>query len=51
MQCKREIEEIIKKDEDSIYVYKFENKLNYEKEIIDMEKHLIFQFPYNSMFF
>ncbi len=41
MQCKREIEGIIKKDEDSIYVYKFENKWNYEKEIIGIEKEML----------
>lgn len=39
-KCRRELFEIIKDKEDSIYFYSIENKLNYKKIILGMEKDI-----------
>lgn len=39
-KCRRELLEIIKDKEDSIYFYSLENKLNYKKIILGMEKDI-----------
>lgn len=38
--CKKELEDVIKKEFDSIYIYKFEGKWSYEKKIIGVEKEM-----------
>lgn len=37
-KCCEELKEIIDKEEDSIYFFKFDNRLNFEKEVIGVEK-------------
>jgi len=39
-KCKNELIRVINKEEDSIYFYRIENKLNYEKTILGLEKEL-----------
>ncbi len=39
-KCKNELLKIINKDNDSIYFYSLENKLNYKKTIIGIEKDM-----------
>ena len=39
-KCKNELFKVIHIEEDSIYFYRIENKLNYEKSILGLEKDL-----------
>lgn len=39
-KCKHELEEVISKEEDSIYFYSVENRLNYQKTVIGVEKDM-----------
>ncbi|MBI3354600.1 MAG: CRISPR-associated endonuclease Cas2 [Nitrospirae bacterium] len=39
-KCKRELLKIIKEDADSIYFYSLENRLNYRKTVLGIEKEL-----------
>lgn len=39
-KCKNELIKVICNEEDSIYFYRIENKLNYQKSILGLEKEL-----------
>ncbi len=39
-KCKIELQKVIKDDEDSIYFYSLENRLNYRKTVMGVEKEL-----------
>lgn len=39
-QCRRELLEIIEEQEDSIYFYSLENRLNYRKTVLGVEKDM-----------
>jgi len=39
-KCRSELRKIIKEDEDSIYFYSLENRLNYRKTVMGIEKEL-----------
>ena len=39
-QCKRELLKIIDRDRDSIYFYHLENRLNYTKTVLGIEREL-----------
>ena len=39
-QCRRELLEIIEEQEDSIYFYTLENRLNYRKTVLGIEKDM-----------
>lgn len=39
-KCKQELKEIINEEEDSIYFYSLENRLNYRKMVLGVEKEL-----------
>jgi len=39
-KCRSELQKIIKEDEDSIYFYSLENRLNYRKTVMGIEKEL-----------
>lgn len=39
-KCKYELDRVIKHDEDSIYFYSLENRLNYRKTVMGVEKEL-----------
>ncbi|BCB96805.1 CRISPR-associated endoribonuclease Cas2 3 [Dissulfurispira thermophila] len=40
MKCRLELEQVINKEEDSIYFYSLENRLNYRKTVMGVEKEL-----------
>jgi len=40
LKCKVELEKIIDKEVDSIYFYSLENRLNYRKTVIGVEKEM-----------
>ena len=39
-KCGQELREVINEDEDSIYFYRLENRLNYRKMVLGIEKEL-----------
>jgi len=39
-KCRGELKKIIKEEDDSIYFYSLENRLNYRKTVMGMEKEL-----------
>ncbi|HCC69471.1 MAG TPA: CRISPR-associated endonuclease Cas2 [Nitrospiraceae bacterium] len=39
-KCKHELNNVIKDEEDSIYFYSLENRLNYRKTVMGIEKEL-----------
>ncbi|ADR19823.1 CRISPR-associated endonuclease Cas2 [Calditerrivibrio nitroreducens] len=39
-QCKLELEKVIIKEADSIYFYRIENRLNYRKVVLGVEKDM-----------
>ncbi len=39
-QCKRELMKVIDEDKDSVYFYRLENRLNYSKTILGIEREL-----------
>ncbi|WP_333655039.1 CRISPR-associated endonuclease Cas2 [Dissulfurispira sp.] len=39
-KCKSELQKAINEDEDSIYFYSLENRLNYRKTVMGVEKEL-----------
>lgn len=39
-QCKRELTKVTKEDVDSVYFYSLENRLNYRKTVIGIEKEV-----------
>ncbi len=39
-KCKIELQKVIKDDEDSIYFYSLENRLNYTKTVLGVEKDM-----------
>ncbi|MEM3771552.1 MAG: CRISPR-associated endonuclease Cas2 [Candidatus Micrarchaeia archaeon] len=40
VKCKLELEKVINKEEDSIYFYSLENRLNYRKTVLGIEKEM-----------
>nr|WP_254045470.1 CRISPR-associated endonuclease Cas2 [Thermodesulfovibrio sp. N1] len=40
VKCKFELEKVIDKEVDSIYFYSLENRLNYRKTVIGVEKEM-----------
>jgi len=40
LKCKVELEKVINKEVDSIYFYSLENRLNYRKTVIGVEKEM-----------
>ncbi len=40
MKCKIELERLIDKEEDSIYFYRIENRLNFQKTVLGVEKEM-----------
>ncbi len=39
-KCRSELRKVIREDEDSIYFYSLENRSNYEKTVMGIEKEL-----------
>lgn len=39
-KCRLELQKVIKEEEDSIYFYSLENRLNYRKTVLGVEKEL-----------
>ncbi len=39
-KCRNELHKVIKEDEDSIYFYSLENRLNYRKTVMGIEREL-----------
>lgn len=39
-KCRNELRKVINEDEDSIYFYSLENRLNYRKTVMGIEKEL-----------
>ncbi|MFN3479517.1 MAG: CRISPR-associated endonuclease Cas2 [Thermodesulfovibrionales bacterium] len=39
-KCRSEIRKVINEDEDSVYFYSLENRLNYRKTVMGVEKEL-----------
>lgn len=40
VKCKLELEKVINKEADSIYFYSLENRLNYRKTVLGIEKEM-----------
>ncbi|WP_028841381.1 CRISPR-associated endonuclease Cas2 [Thermodesulfobacterium hveragerdense] len=40
LKCKLELEKVIDKENDSIYFYSLENRLNYRKTVLGIEKDM-----------
>lgn len=40
LKCKLELEKNINREEDSIYFYSFENRFNYKKTVLGVEKEV-----------
>lgn len=40
LKCKLELEKVIDKETDSIYFYSLENRLNYRKTVLGIEKEI-----------